>query len=331
MALASTIIVCFAAASRPAAAQPYRISQVSVRVLYLAPIFAAMEQGFFKQHQVDFTFRDISNGTLATAAILSGDAQVSNYDIRAMADLKAQGKSLVLFYNLVTRVTLDLVVRNDAVKKGGVDLAAPPLERVKQLGNITYGITGPGAPSDVFARYFLKRAGIDPERDATIVQVGSPGALAAALRSGRIDGFFLSPPLSQTLESEGVAKTVIHNTAGELPELSDTSYSALFTSESFAKANPAALKAYAAAVRDGVKWVNDHRDETVKLLHEKWFPNTKPETLRAALDALLPSISPTGQLSRTALERFLAIFETIGDSTKVDLTEGDLWTNEFVR
>jgi ABC-type nitrate/sulfonate/bicarbonate transport system substrate-binding protein len=317
--------------SRPAAAQPYQVAQVSVRVLYLAPIFAAMEQGFFKKHNVDFTFKDIGNGTLASAAVLSGDAQVSNYDIRAMADLKAKGKSLVMFYNLVTRVTLDLVVRNDAIKKSGVDLAAPPFERIKQLGNITYGVTSPGAPSDVFTRYFLKRAGIDPERNAMILQVGSPGALAAGLRSGRIDGFYLSPPLSQTLETEGVAKTVIHNTAGEVPELTDTTYSSLFASQSFAKENPAALKAYVAAVREGTKWVNDNRDAAAQMLNDKWFPNSKPDTLRAALDALLPSISSNGLFSRAALEKYLVIYETIGDNTKVDLTEGDLWTNDFLR
>lgn len=229
-AIAAMLGLALASWPHAAAAQPYRLTQVSVRVLYLAPIFVAIEKGFFKNHGVDLTYRDISNGTLASAAVLSGDAQISNYDIVAMSLLKAQGKSFVLFYNFVTRVTLDLVVRNDAIKDRGVDLSAPPFERIKRLGNITYGITGPGAPSDLVTRYFLKRAGMDPERDTTIVQVGSPGALAAALRARRIDGFYLSPPLSQTLQAEGIATVVIHNTAGEVPELSDTSYSSLFTS-----------------------------------------------------------------------------------------------------
>ena len=66
--------------------------------------------------------------------------------------------------------------------------------------------------------------------------------LSAAFRSGKIDGFMLSPPLPQTLERDGFGSIIIHNTADELPSLSGITYIALFTSKEFADKNPASSK-----------------------------------------------------------------------------------------
>jgi NitT/TauT family transport system substrate-binding protein len=312
-------------------AQSYKITQAGFRVLYMGPIFVALDTGLFKARGVDFTFTEIDSGALGMAAVLSGDAQISDLDVLGVAQVKKQGKSPLMIYNLVDRVTLDLVVRNEALKKTGVDVKAPVLERAKALKGLNIGITRAGAPTDIYARYFLVKAGLDPERDATLIQIGGVPALDTAFRSGRIDAFLLSPPLPQTLENAGVGTILIRNTAGEMPDLTDTSYDALFTTADYARSNGPALKAYAHAVQDSVKWIKGHRDEALKLLGEKWFKDTKPESLALSLDALMPAVSESGTFTEAALRKYLNVFKSIGQGVDADLSEGDLWTNEFVK
>jgi NitT/TauT family transport system substrate-binding protein len=174
-------------------------------------------------------------------------------------------------------------------------------------------------------------AGLDPKRDATLVQIGGGGALNAAFRSGRIDAFMLSPPFPQTAEKDGVGTIIINNTGGEVPELTGMSYIVLFTTKEFAEKNKPAVKAYTRSIQQALKWIRDNREETLKLLGANWFKNTQPETLALSFDALLPSLSATGEFTPASFQKFLDVYKTVGETVEIDLTEGKLWTNDFVK
>ncbi len=318
-------------AATGAAAETTHLTQAGFRVLYMAPVFVAMEKGFFAEHGVDLTFKEIDSGALGPAAVLSGSAQISDLDPVSVAALKAKGESPILFYNLVNRVTLDLIVRNDAIAKAGIDMNAPVLDRAKALKALTIGITRPGAPTDVYPRYFLARAGLDPQRDAHLVQIGSIAGLEAAFRSGKIDGFFLSPPLPQKLEKEGLGKIVIRNTAGEVPALTNTSYVGLFTTSDYADAHAAAISGYCAALQEAVKWLNDNPDQAVDLLAAKWFSDTDKATLKLSLSVLLPSISATGEFQPNSVTKYMDVEKVLGQDVSGGVDPASLWTNKYVK
>jgi NitT/TauT family transport system substrate-binding protein len=309
----------------------HKLTQAGFRVLYMAPAFIALEKGFFAQENVDFTFTELDSGALGAAAVISGNAQISDLDPLGVARLQQEGKALVLFYNLVGRVTLDLIVRTPVAQRLGLTAETPLAARYAALKGLTIGITRPGAPTDVFARYFLVRAGLNPDRDATLVSVGGVPALAAAFKSERIDAFLLSPPLPQTLEREGAGRIVIRNTAGEVPELRDTTYAAMFTSAEYARRNGPALQAYGRALRKATEWLQANKAEALRILGEKYFKDTPAESLAISLDATLPAISADGKFSQTGVQRYLDIFKTVGETVNASAAEGVLWTNEFVR
>jgi NitT/TauT family transport system substrate-binding protein len=75
---------------------------------------------------------------------------------------------------MVNALIMDLVVRNDVLARLGVTPRSPLEARLKALRGLTFGITRPGAPTQLFPQYLLRKAGYDPEKDATFVQVG-PG------------------------------------------------------------------------------------------------------------------------------------------------------------
>jgi ABC-type nitrate/sulfonate/bicarbonate transport system substrate-binding protein len=327
----SLILALLACTVGPLHAENFKLTHAGLRTLYLMPVFVAIDRGIFKEHGVDVTYREIQSGALSAAVVLSGDAQVTSDDILGIAPLARQGKEFMMIYNLMDRMTMNLVVRNDALKRAGIDAHAPLAERLKVLKGATIGITRAGAPTDAYSRYFLIKAGLDPQKDATLLQVGGPAGLSAAFKSGRIDAFMLSPPLPQNLEQSGDGTIIVHNTAGEVPQLTDMSYITLFTSKDFAQKNGPALKAYAHSIQDALKWIRGHREEALKLLGQKWFKDTTPDALAVSFDALLPAMSATGEFTPSAMQKFVDVYKTIGEPIDIDLSEGKLWTNEFVK
>ncbi len=323
--------LCLLPAAAPAQAPRHRLTQAGFRVLYMAPVFVALEKGIFAQEGIDFTFTEIDSGALGPAAVVSGNAQISDLDPLGVARLQQEGKALLLFYNLVERVTLDLVVRTPVLQKLGVTRESPLPARYAALKGLNIGITRPGAPTDIFARYFLIRAGLNPDRDASLIQVGGVPALAAAFKAGRIDAFLLSPPLPHTLEREGTGQILIRNTAGDVPELRQTTYVAMFTTADYAKRNGPALQAYARALRRATEWIRANRAEALRLLGEKYFKDTPAESLAISLDATLPAISPDGRFTQATVQSYLDIFKTVGETVTATATEGSLWSNEFVK
>jgi len=314
-----------------AMAQTYKLTHAGLRTLYLAPLFVAMDRGMFKARNLEVTYQEIDSGALSSAAVLSGAAQMTSDDLMGIAPLAEQGKQFLMIYNLLDRMTMDFVVRKDAIAKSGIDPNSDLKSRLKMLKGLTIGITRPAAPTDVYSRFLMTEAGLNPERDATLVQIGGVAALSAAFRSGKIDGFMLSPPLPQTLERDGFGSIIIHNTADELPSLSGITYIALFTSKDYADKNPQAVKAYAQGISEAVHWIKANRAEAVKMLSEKWFKDTPEEAMRISMDSLLPAFSDSGVFTEEGLLKVKHVYETAGENINLNFGEGGFWTNAFVR
>ena len=155
-----------------ASAQKYRMTYAGLRTLYLAPVFIGIDRGLFKARDLEVEYKEIDSGALSSAALLSGSAQVTSDDLMGIAPLAKQGKHFMMVYNLLDRMTMDLVVRNEALKRAGYDPNMPPQERGKILKGMTIGITRPAAPTDIFSRFIMTEAGLDAQKDATLVQVG---------------------------------------------------------------------------------------------------------------------------------------------------------------
>jgi ABC-type nitrate/sulfonate/bicarbonate transport system substrate-binding protein len=325
------LTACCIASGSALAQQTPSMVHAGLRTLYLAPVFIAIDRGIFKANGVDVTYQELESGALSPAALLSGQAHVTSDEIVGIAPLAKQGKEFFMVYNLMDRMTMNLVVRADVLAKAGYNPGMSPKDKAKLLKGLTIGITRPGAPTDTYSRFFMVMGGLDPKRDATLVQIGGGGALVAAFRAGRIDAFMLSPPFPQAAEADGAGKIIFNNTGGEVPELTGMSYIVLFTTKEFAEKNKPAVAAYTKSIQESLKWIRENHDEALKLLGAKWFKEMKPETLALSFDALLPSLSATGQFSQDSFKKVLDVYKTVGESVDIDLTEGKLWTNEFVK
>jgi ABC-type nitrate/sulfonate/bicarbonate transport system substrate-binding protein len=72
--------------------------------------------------------------------------------------------------------------------------AQPNLMRIEDLKGKVFGVTRFGTQSDLASRLALRRFGIDPERDVTMVQTGGPAETVGAMAAGKVHAAAITPP-----------------------------------------------------------------------------------------------------------------------------------------
>ena len=82
-------------------------------------------------------------------------------------------------------VRINAVVAN---RFNHVYLAAPSITSIKQLKGRRVAVSRFGSGSHFQTNLALKEAGLDPEKDVTVLQIGNSGARMAAILSGVVDG-----------------------------------------------------------------------------------------------------------------------------------------------
>jgi NitT/TauT family transport system substrate-binding protein len=330
--LALAIAACGPAApGAPAAqAEPTKVSVVSAPNVFLSALYVADAEGYFKAENLELKIVEVESGTDSVAALVSGNAQFADIGFDDLVGLAQKGeKNLVMVHNILSRVTLTLVMRTDVAQRLGVSRSAPLERRWAALKGLRLGITRPGAPTDKYIRYYLRQAGLDPDRDAQIVAVGGGASLLAALESNQIDAYHLSPPTPYVAADKGVGTILIDGPAGDVPKFTDFLYTAWATNRDWATKNPNAASAFSRALKKAMQKIKADPDAAVptvaKYIGSKDLPLTK-----RVLNAFLPALSENGCFTQKAVSGSLdTMLEAKIIDTKADAAEGVLWTGKY--
>jgi NitT/TauT family transport system substrate-binding protein len=90
-------------------------------------------------------------------------------------------------------------------------LVVPAKSEIKTVADLkgkTIGISGPGSSSDMLMRWALSKAGLNPDRDATLIALGSVANLYAGLENGRVNAAVLVRPFLTKAIDSGMARVV---------------------------------------------------------------------------------------------------------------------------
>jgi ABC-type nitrate/sulfonate/bicarbonate transport system substrate-binding protein len=66
--------------------------------------------------------------------------------------------------------------------------------RMEELKGKVFGVTRFGTQSDLASRIAIRRVGLEPDRDVTMVQTGGPAETIAAMASGKVHAAAITPP-----------------------------------------------------------------------------------------------------------------------------------------
>jgi ABC-type nitrate/sulfonate/bicarbonate transport system substrate-binding protein len=77
------------------------------------------------------------------------------------------------------------------------------VRRLEDIRGVTIGVSQYGSESDTFARNALAKAGLKPDKDVTILQLGGHPQVAAAIAAGKLEAGVLRGLATLTAEKSG--------------------------------------------------------------------------------------------------------------------------------
>ena len=186
-------LVLVGAAAMPtwAAAADKLIGIHSSRVLSQSLPWIAREAGLFKKYNLDFELVFIASSPSVTAAMLSGDAEISLGGGEGPVRAYVQGATDFVFIGGFKNILTHSI------------LARPDIKRPADLKGKKIGINRIGSNPHYFAVQALRRSGIDPTEVSLMQSGGSPETLAALL-SGNLDAASLNPPADAQAIARGL-------------------------------------------------------------------------------------------------------------------------------
>ena len=181
-----------ASATAAASAKP---SPVALKVSYsntigdYLPLFIAKDAGIFAENGIETDPVMIASAQ-GIAAVVSGEVNVAMLGGSEILSAAAQGADLVIV--AVIGNTYPFIFE-----------AAPGIKTPADLKGKKIGVSTIGSSSDIATRVALRKLGIDPEKDVTIVAVGSADQRTAAMLSGAIQGGVTLVPDNLVVEEKG--------------------------------------------------------------------------------------------------------------------------------
>jgi ABC-type nitrate/sulfonate/bicarbonate transport system substrate-binding protein len=328
--LVVTALVVASSLVASAQGQRVKITEAHTGTLFMAPVYIAEAAGYLAEEGIDLELTEVDSGALGIAALVSGQVQFFDADPFQAVQLRRQGRQILFIYNLTKRVTLDLVMHPEVARTRNVSRSMPIAQRFAALRGLKLGVTRPGAATDVYMRYYLKRAGLNPDRDVQIISVGSGAGLLAALRTRQIDAFHLSAPTPYIAERDGFGVVVIKASAGDVPELDNFLYTGISVHNVYANKNGEVLMRWTKAVNRANKLMR--QDQAAAVTHlRKHFPRTDPALLALALREIIPALSEDGTMSEAMMDKHLQFMVDDGlIPSKPSAKEGLLWTNRYI-
>jgi len=176
----------------------------------------------------------------------------------------------------------------------------PSLKRPEDLKGKALGITRYGASTDVSLRAFLKKYGLEPDRDVKILQMGGQPEILAGMHAGVIQGGILSSPGDFKARKAGFA--MLANFAKEGIDYPTTS---LVSTRSTIKKDRETVKRFLMAYSEAVDRLFRDKELGMKIIG-KWTRTQDRETLESSYEYATNFIERPPRLPYKATENIVA-------------------------
>jgi NitT/TauT family transport system substrate-binding protein len=242
-----------------------------------APIFTAVEKGFFKEEGLDVSLVKCDWKNYKDVLALGG------YDVT---------HHLVMYFLKPIEQGLD-VKFTGGIHRGCLRVQAAAngnIRTVKDLRGKRIGVPGMGTPPFIFANRVLGANGIDPSKDVTWL-VFPAGELGLALDKGEVDAVADSEPIGSMLVAQGKVRNIADQ-AVDMP-YADEYCCAVLVNGKFLARNPKASAAATRALLKAAKWVEANPKAAAKLSVEKKYLASTADQNTVAISHLryVPSVS----------------------------------------
>jgi len=293
---------------------------------YYLPLTVAEQLGYFKDEGLTVKISDFPGGARALQAVVGGSADVVSGAYEHTISM--QGKKQY-FQAFVLQGRLPQIALGIATAK------AASYKSPKDLKGLKIGVSAPGSSTHNLVKQILTKGGLDPNKDVSIIGVGTGAGVIAALQSGQIDAVSNVDPVMTKLEQEQAVKIVADTrTVKGTNEVWGASLPAgcLYAPVEFVKKHPNTVQALTNAIVRADKWIaTASATDVAKVVPEAYLLGDRALYL-FSYNKVKEAISPDGMISDVgarATVKALAAFDSNIKPDEIKLAE--TYTNEFVR
>ena len=278
-AFAISIVVASSNLSAPAlGADKIKFALPGNSMGYL-PLIVAVHRGFFKDEGIDIELPRLVPA-MAQNALMSGDVQYHGLADSGLR-LAARGAPLKAIFYGADRPMYYLVAQKD-------------IRSVAELKGKRIGVSQFGGTSDLSARLALKHFGVEPERDALIIQIGSEGTRMAALRAGSVAAIIVPVPAVVLLKRDGFNEISF---VGDVVEFASNGYT---TTEQRIKEHPQEVKKVVRAIYRGLRFAKENPEGTIGIIQKEW--KLEPEVAKESYAAIVRALNDDGIIGEKQLK-----------------------------
>ena len=225
-----------------------RLAAPTVAITEL-PFKMAQLQGFYREQGLDVEIIVI-RGALGVTALIAGSVDYSTAS-GSIIVAAARGIGVKLVYLVSSKPAFDLV-------------AEPRIRSVGQLRGKTVGISSRGGAVDLLTRLMLEKNGLNPEKDVTLLVVGTPEEMMIALKTGRISAALFSPPRQLMLYRESF------NALGFSGDYLTTYMTGgIGVTNEKIKRSPEEVLGFVKGTLKGVEFYKKNRNESIKMISKE--------------------------------------------------------------
>lgn len=210
------------------------------------PLWVTKNAGIFQKHGLDVTL-SLARGTLSVQAMLAGSFPVGIVSASGIVSSYLGGARLKIVAGVINTLLYAVI-------------SAPEVASAAQLKGKRVGISRFGDSSELATRIAAKELGLDPERDITMIQVGSGPERFNALRAGAIQAAVAGPAEVVRGKREGF-NLLIDLTAKDI----EYQGSVMAMTEDLISQEDTALKIIR-AMAEGLHFFKTRRDDSVRIM-----------------------------------------------------------------
>ena len=288
-----------------------RVGKAQPNQFAFVPTDVGVDSGIFKKHGLDVEISAFGGDAKMMQALAAGGIDIALGGGPAFATIVkgAPMKAVAALANAPN--TIMLVVLKDGPIKTAADLKDKKVS-VSTAGSLTFWLTMQLSRSQGWGNDGIK-----------ITPLGASAAQIAALKTNQVDGVTTDSVTVYKLVESGSGRILVK--FGE--RIKDFHVHAAFASKAMIAKNPEAIRAFLAGWFETIRYMRDHKDQTVDIAAE--VAGVSKAVATRNYDELMPIFSLTGRFNPKALDVLAGSFVEMGLLTeKPDMSK--LYTEQFL-
>ena len=235
-----------------------------------AVLWLAREAGLFEKNGLRTEVAYIRSGSTMGQALVAGEIQLAQMGGPAALAAGVAGFDVTMV--AVALNTTPIVIMGKVAK-------------MEELKGKAIGVTRYGSNTDISARFAIRKAGMQPEKDVALIQLEDYAGIMGGIQSGRITAGALADPFTDHAKKLGYKEIADIAALGlEFP------FVGIVTKKTFIKEQPDLVQRFVRAYTESIALYKNDR-ELAKKVTSKYTGIKDPEILNSTVDFYAPKLA----------------------------------------